>query len=160
MPKAAGEQSRSHPKSGRSPDIDVNKLDEAFNYIQQTSQHGGLLVVRHGYLVYERYFGRGNREALPELASCGKAFTSVAVGIMLKEKADLIPNGLDEKVYTAKVSAGRIFPVDDPRKSEITLGQLLSMSAGIRGTNPVYVKGVRQVWENPTDRQRPLVYDR
>ena len=36
--------------------IDINKLDEAFNYIQQTSQHGGLLVVRHGYLVYERYF--------------------------------------------------------------------------------------------------------
>jgi CubicO group peptidase (beta-lactamase class C family) len=130
--------------------IDVNKLDGAFNYIQQTSQHGGLLVVRHGYLVYERYFGRGNREALPELASCGKAFTSVAVGIMLKEKADLIPNGLDEKVYSAKYLPAEYFPVDDPRKSEITLGQLLSMSAGIRGTNPVYVKGVRKVWENPT----------
>jgi CubicO group peptidase (beta-lactamase class C family) len=130
--------------------IDVNKLDEAFQYIQQTSQHGGLLVVRHGYLVYERYFGRGNREALPELASCGKAFTSVAVGIMLKEKADLIPNGLDEKVYNPKYLPAEFFPVDDPRKSEITLGQLLSMSAGIRGTNPVYVKGIRQNWENPT----------
>src|SRR5258707_783345 len=57
--------------------IDTRKLDETFEYIQQTSQHGGLLVVRHGYLVYERYFGRGHREALPELASCGKAFTSV-----------------------------------------------------------------------------------
>lgn len=55
------------------------KLGEAFEYVQNTSQHGGLLVVRHGYLVYERYFGRGDREALPELASCGKAFTSVAV---------------------------------------------------------------------------------
>src|SRR5580658_9647812 len=54
--------------------LDAGKLDEAFNYVQQTSQHGGLLVVRHGYLVYEKYFGRGNREALPELASCGKAF--------------------------------------------------------------------------------------
>ena len=28
--------------------IDTAKLDEAFNYIQLTSQHGGLLVVRHG----------------------------------------------------------------------------------------------------------------
>src|SRR6476469_4259888 len=82
--------------------IDRQKLDEAYDYVQNTSQHGGLLVVRHGYLVYERYFGRGNREALPELASCGKAFTSAAVGIMLKEKADLIPSGLDEKVDTAK----------------------------------------------------------
>lgn len=130
--------------------IDVGKLDEAFHYIQQTSQHGGLLVVRHGYLVYERYFGRGHREALPELASCGKAFTSVAVGIMLKEKADRIPHGLDEKVYDPKYLPAEYFPVDDPRKSQITLGQLLSMSAGIRGTNPVYVKGVRQEWENPT----------
>lgn len=130
--------------------IDVSRLDETFNYIQQTSQHGGLLVVRHGYLVYERYFGRGNREALPELASCGKAFTSVAVGIMLRDKASLIPKGVDEKVYNSNYLPAPYFPVDDPRKSQITLGQLLSMSAGIRGTNPVYVKGVRQTWDQPT----------
>jgi hypothetical protein len=37
--------------------IDVQKLDEAFDYVQQTSQHGGLLVVRNGYLIYEKYFG-------------------------------------------------------------------------------------------------------
>jgi CubicO group peptidase (beta-lactamase class C family) len=130
--------------------LDVGKLDQAFDYAQQTSQHGGLLVVRHGYLVYERYFGRGAREALPELASCGKAFTSVAVGMVLKDKAKDIPNGLDEKVYNPKYLPNEYFPVDDPRKSDITLGQLLSMSAGVRGTNPVYVKGVRQTWENPT----------
>ena len=135
--------------------IDTKKLDEAFDYVQQTSQHGGLLVVRHGYLVYERYFGRGNREALPELASCGKAFTSIATGIMLKEKASLIPNGLDEKVFTPKYLPAEYFPIDDPRKSEISLGQLLSMSAGMRGTNPVYVKGVRQTWEKPTEDNGP-----
>jgi len=135
--------------------IDTGKLDQAFQYIQQTSQHGGLLVVRHGYLVYERYFGRGHREALPELASCGKAFTSVAVGIMLKEKASLIPNGLDEKVFTPKYFPAEFFPLDDPRKAQISLGQLLSMSAGIRGTNPVYVRGVRQTWEQPTEDNGP-----
>ena len=135
--------------------IDTRKLDEAFEYVQQTSQHGGLLVVRKGYLVYERYFGRGDREALPELASCGKAFTSLAVGIMLKDKASLIPNGLDEKVFTSKYLPSQYFPLDDPRKAEISLGQLLSMSAGIRGTNPVYVKGVRQTWEKPTEDNGP-----
>ena len=138
------------PAIKKATGFDVNKLDDAFTYIQQTSQHGGLLVVRHGHLVYERYFGRGHREALPELASCGKAFTSIAVGIMLKEKASLIPSGLDEKVYNAKYLPAEYFPVDDARKSQINLGQLLSMSAGIRGTNPVYVKGVRQTWEQPT----------
>jgi CubicO group peptidase (beta-lactamase class C family) len=135
--------------------IDMRKLDEAFTYIQDTSQHGGLLVVRHGYLVYERYFGRGNREALPELASCGKAFTSVATGIMLREKADLIPHGLDEKVFTPKYLPAEYFPLDDPRKAEITLGQLLSMSAGLRGINPVYVHGVKQIWDNPTEDNGP-----
>jgi CubicO group peptidase (beta-lactamase class C family) len=129
--------------------IDKQKLDEAFDYVQNTSQHGGLLVVRHGYLVYERYFGRGNREALPELASCGKAFTSVAVGIMLREKASLIPNGLDEKVFSPNYLPSGYFPLDDPRKAEISLGQVLSMSAGIRGTNPMYVNGVRKMMESP-----------
>jgi len=66
-------------KIAKTAGVDKQKLDEAFEYVQNTSQHGGLLVVRHGCLVYERYFGRGDREALPELASCGKAFTSVAV---------------------------------------------------------------------------------
>jgi CubicO group peptidase (beta-lactamase class C family) len=135
--------------------VDVQKLDETFQYIQQTSQHGGLLVLRHGWLVYERYFGRGDREALPELASIGKAFTSLAVGIMMKEKASLIPNGLDEKVFTPKYMPSDIFPLDDPRKAEITMGQLLSMSAGIRGTNPVYINGKKQTWENPASDNGP-----
>src|SRR5262249_25567962 len=43
--------------------MDLKKLDEAFEYASRSSQHGGLLVVRHGWLVYERYYGRGNREA-------------------------------------------------------------------------------------------------
>ena len=142
-------------KIRKTAQVDTAKLDAAFDYIQQTSQHGGLLVVRHGYLVYERYFGRGHREALPELASCGKAFTSLAVGIMLKEKAAAIPDGLDEKVFSPKFLPGLTLPLDDPRKAEISLGQLLSMSAGVRGTNPVYVKGVRQTWEQPTEDNGP-----
>lgn len=135
--------------------IDVAKLDAAFDYVQQTSQHGGLLVVRHGQLVYERYFGRGHREALPELASCGKAFTTVAVGIMMKEKPALFPNGLDQKVMSSTYLPEQYFPLDDPRKAEISLGQLLAMSGGFRGTNPVYVKGVRQTWEKPTEDNGP-----
>ena len=142
-------------KIAKTGGMDKAKLDAAFDYVQKTTQHGGLLVVRHGHLVYERYFGRGNREALPELASCGKAFTSLAMGIALREKKDLIPDGLDQKVYTPKYLPAEYFPLDDPRKAEITLGQVLAMSAGIRGTNPVYVKGVRQTWEKPTEDNGP-----
>ena len=66
--------------------MDLKKLDQAFEYASRSSQHGGLLVVRHGWLVYERYYGRGNREANPATASVGKAYTSIACGIMLAEK--------------------------------------------------------------------------
>lgn len=135
--------------------LDTKKLDEAFDYIQSTSQHGGLLVVRHGYLVYERYFGRGHRDALPELASCGKAFTTVAVGMMMKDKPALFPNGLDQKAFTPQLMPPEAFPLNDPRKAEISLGQLLSMSAGLKGVNPVYVNGKREQWPEPTEDNGP-----
>ncbi|MEZ5353199.1 MAG: serine hydrolase [Bryobacteraceae bacterium] len=135
--------------------VDANKLNAAFEYVKGTSPHGGLLVVHKGHLVYERYFGRGHREAFPELASVGKAFTSLATGIMLGEYASKFPHGLDQKVFTPDYLPAEAFPLDDPRKKEITLGQLLSMSAGLRGTNPVYVKGVRQTWEKPTEDNGP-----
>lgn len=120
--------------------MDTQKLDHAFEYASRSSQHGGLLVARHGWLVYERYYGRGNREAIPAMASVGKALTSIACGIMLHEKRDLFPDGLGQKVFTEKYLP-EAFPLDDPRKAEITLGQLLTMAAGLHGEggNPGFV---------------------
>lgn len=82
--------------------MDLRRLDQAFEFEKETSQHGGLLVVRHGYLVYERYFGKGNREAHPDMASIGKAFASISCGILLQEKRDQIPDGLETKVFSEK----------------------------------------------------------
>jgi CubicO group peptidase (beta-lactamase class C family) len=131
--------------------MDLSRLDQAFEFEKETSQHGGLLVVRHGYLVYEKYFGKGNREAHPDMASIGKAFTSVSCGIMLKEKHDQIPDGLDTRVFTEKYLP-EAFPLSDPSKADIKLGQLLSMSSGMHGegTNPGIVNGVDQKLEPVT----------
>jgi CubicO group peptidase (beta-lactamase class C family) len=128
--------------------MDLGRLDQAFEFEKETSQHGGLLVVRHGYLVYEKYFGKGNREAHPDMASIGKAFTSVSCGIMLKEKHDQIPEGLDTRVFTDKYLP-EAFPLSDPAKADIKLGQLLSMSSGMHGegSNPGIVNGVDQKLE-------------
>src|SRR5579863_1714070 len=68
---------------------------------------------------------------------------------MLDEKRDLIPNGLDEKVFTPRYMPPDIFPLEDPAKAEIRLGQLLAMSAGIRGTNPGYVHGQKVMLDPP-----------
>ena len=112
--------------------MDAHKLDQAYDLTQRCTQNGGLLVVRHGYLVLEKYFGRAHRNANPDMASTGKAFTSIACGIMLHEFHDKIPDGLDTKVFTEKYLP-EAFPLDDPRKADITLGQLLCMTAGYNG---------------------------
>ena len=112
--------------------MDVKKLDQAYDLTQRATQNGGLLVVRHGYLVYEKYFGRAHRNANPDMASTGKAYTSIACGIMLSEFKDKIPDGLETKVFT-KEFLPEAFPLDDPRKAQIMLGQLLCMSAGYNG---------------------------
>src|SRR5262245_62636890 len=133
--------------------MDLKKLDQAFEYASRSSQHGGLLVVRHGWLVYEHYYGRGNREANPVSASVGKAYTSIACGIMLAEKKAQIPEGLDTRVFNDKYMP-EAMPLDDPAKADITLGQLLSMSAGLHGegSNPGFVDGVPSVKLTPVPR--------
>jgi CubicO group peptidase (beta-lactamase class C family) len=61
---------------------------------------------------------------------------------MLKEFQEKIPQGLDTKVFTPQYLP-EAFPLDDPRKAEITLGQLLCMSAGYHaeGGGPGVVMG-------------------
>lgn len=122
--------------------MDLSRLDQAFEFEKETSQHGGLVVVRHGYLVYEKYFGKGNREAHPDMASIGKAFTSISCGIILQEKRDQIPEGLETRVFTEKYLP-EAFPLSDPSKADIKLGQLLSMTSGMHGdgNNPGIVHG-------------------
>jgi CubicO group peptidase (beta-lactamase class C family) len=133
--------------------MDLTRLDYAFDYASRSSQHGGLLVVRHGYLVYEKYYGKGNREALPAEASVGKAYTSIACGIMLKEKHDLIPDGLETKVFTRQYLPESL-PLSDPRKAEIKLGHLLSMASGMHGEggNPGFVNFEPSVKLEPAPR--------
>ena len=117
--------------------MDPLKLDSAFDFVRTTTDNGGLLVVKNGYLVYEKYFGKGQREATPNLGSCGKSFTSIAVGILMDERPDLFPKGLNQKIFTPDYLPFNAFPLPDSRMADIQLGQLLSFTAGIRGNNPV-----------------------
>src|SRR5579859_4273671 len=133
--------------------MDVARLDQAFAYASHSSQHGGLLVARHGWLVYEKYYGRGNREAVPAMASVGKALVSIGCGIMLADKHGMFPDGLNQKVFTEKYLP-EAFPLDDPRKADILLGQLLSMAAGFHGegSNPGFVEFEPSVRLDPLPR--------
>lgn len=123
--------------------LDLSKLEALFEELAGSTKNGGLLVVRHGWLAFERYFGYGSREARPNLASCGKSFTSIAVGILMAEHPELFPDGLDQKIFTPVYLPPEAFPLTDPAKAEIKLGQLLAFSAGIRGNSPARTAGKR-----------------
>lgn len=81
--------------------IDLDRLEQAYHATERSNtENGGLVVIRKGYLVLEKYFGKAHRNANPDMASTGKAFTSIACGVMLQEYQSKIPEGLDTKVYT------------------------------------------------------------
>jgi len=116
--------------------MDMPKLEQAWDFTQRCTQNGGLLVVRKGWLVFEKYYGRASRDANPDMASTGKAYTSIACGIMCTEFRDRIPQGLGTKVFTPQFLPEAFSAdgtLDDPRRAEITLGQLLCMSGGYTG---------------------------
>jgi len=121
--------------------LDWEKLDEAFAVMQQQTRNGGLFVVRHGWLAYARWFGKGHPKASPNLASCGKSFTSVAMGILLHEHPEYFPMGLNTRVYNPEYLPAEAFPLKDERKADIKLGELLAFTAGIRGNSPGFVHG-------------------
>ena len=84
-----------------------------------------LLVVKNGYLVFEQYYSWGSQYRQSVVHSVTKSVTSALIGIAL-EKGYL--KSLDQKLV-------EFFPEyvtddQDPRKKEITLRHLLTMSAG------------------------------
>ena len=85
-----------------------------------------VLIVQHGYLVFEAYAGEYDPEALEGLHSMTKSVTSALIGIALKEG---YLDTLDQKVMA-------LFPeyasLDmDRRIEEITIEHLLTMTSGL-----------------------------
>jgi len=111
-------------------------LEEAWAYVSGLSANSSLVVIRHGRLAFERYQGKATRDSNRDMHSCGKAFTSVAVGILMAEYPELFPDGLHTNVYTPKHLPPEAFPYEDARRAAIRLGHLLSMTSGLRGNNP------------------------
>jgi CubicO group peptidase (beta-lactamase class C family) len=84
-----------------------------------------LLVVRHGYLVYERYWN-GDPGTGQEAFSVTKSFTSALVGIAL---GDHHLKSLNQTV--GELLAAHLPPKADPRLRQVTVQQLLTMTSGL-----------------------------
>jgi CubicO group peptidase (beta-lactamase class C family) len=87
-----------------------------------------LLIVRHGYLVYERYFNGYNSETLHPLYSVTKSVTSILIGIIIDQR----------KLTGVDVPLLPLFPEYlelqnlDTNKQAISVEDVLTMRAGFQ----------------------------
>ncbi len=114
--------------------MDAAKLDVAVEKLQQDGFRDidSLLVVRKGALVLEyykdpHYYGREYRHAW---RSVSKSVTAMVVGLVVEQGR--IP-GVDVPVRNL-ISEFVDGKVDDPRKDELTLEQVLTMTTGFEWT--------------------------
>jgi CubicO group peptidase (beta-lactamase class C family) len=85
----------------------------------------GLLVIKNGYLVAEKYFNGGSIEQKGHVQSVTKSYTSALVGIALDQGC---LTNLDQKMMDFFPEfAGQI---SDPRKQQITIRDMLQMRSG------------------------------
>jgi CubicO group peptidase (beta-lactamase class C family) len=85
----------------------------------------GLLVVKNGHLVAEKYFNEGSVEQEARIQSATKSIASALVGIALEQGC---LTSVEQKMLDSFPEvAGKI---TDPRKEQITIRQMLQMRAG------------------------------
>jgi CubicO group peptidase (beta-lactamase class C family) len=90
-----------------------------------------VLVVRHGYLVYEHYWQGRTASDGNDVQSVTKSVVSALVGIALGEGK---LKGLDQTV--GELLARHLPPDATPRVARVTLEQLLTMTSGLAGDDP------------------------
>jgi CubicO group peptidase (beta-lactamase class C family) len=112
--------------------MDPQVLDDLDTQVpERYPQVRSFLVVRHGYLVYERYWHGFDAADGQELHSITKSIISALVGIAL---GDHHLKSLEQTV--GELLAPHLPKHADPRVRAITVRQLLTMTGGLPGDDP------------------------
>ena len=105
--------------------LDPERVAELYLNAAELETLYGLLVIKNGYLVAERYFNKGTVEQKALLQSASKSVVSALVGIALDQGC---LSSVDQKMLDFfPESAGQIA---DSRKAQITIRHMLQMRAG------------------------------
>jgi CubicO group peptidase (beta-lactamase class C family) len=133
----AGWRTAAPAEQGMDPAV-VGELDAKVSgsYPQVRS----LLIVRHGYLVYERYWHGLDASDGHDSFSVTKSITSALVGIARKDRH---LRGLEQTV--GELLADHLPGNADPRLRRVTIRQLLTMTAGLAGDDASQ-GGDNQAW--------------
>ena len=105
-------------------------MEAVMRVAEATPDLRSLVVARHGRVLLQRVLRGPGLEAPTNIKSASKTIVASLIGIALARGA---LTGLDQPV--APLLAGRIPPDADPRVRDITIGDLLSMRAGLEGTS-------------------------
>ena len=144
--------------------MDPAKLQAALAFAPQHSNTQGILVLRHGYVVGERYVGSFTVDSRHESYSVAKGFSSALVGIAIG--AGLL-SGVNEPICKHYPAWG--CGANDP-KSKITVAHAMNVTTGIQwqedwrvgapGPNDAYSPNIldlvlsRPVVDEPGTKQR------
>ncbi len=113
--------------------VDLGRLQAARAWNVHFGVPTSLVIIRRGYLVAEWHEHGAGAPTSYNIHSCSKSFTGTAYGILFEmARRGELPGdiGLDTPAY-AHIPEG--YPLTDPRKAQITLRHLLSMSSNIPG---------------------------
>ncbi len=107
--------------------MDAGKLAQMLDAVRvQELRLFSLLVIRHGYIVSETYFGSSDQQTARELYSCTKSFVGTLVGIAV-DRGEIESVGQP----VARLLPGRVFRNGSPEKDALTLENLLTMTSGL-----------------------------
>jgi len=119
--------------------MDAGKIDQMIGWMRASNlEFHAVVLLRGGALVREEYFPGWNRGSTQNVYSCTKSVLSALCGIAQGEGR--LP-AVDARALAFLPSGSP--PAADPRAAEITLDQLLSMSAGLPFMRAVDMAGAR-----------------
>ncbi len=121
-------QGRWYSASPATLGFDANKLAAAITNIGRMRGVQGLLLVRKGYLVSERYWRGGGRDKPHNLKSASKSVISTLVGIAIANGYLRLDHTISDLLPVAKLPK-------DSAKRGITVYHLLTMTSGLTSTS-------------------------
>ena len=110
----------------REKNMDSEKLEEMLEFIEEDFYYDSIVLVRHGYIVLEKYYFSYGSDDLHHLWSSTKSFISTLVGIALDEG---LIGSINDKMLD--YFPNKTISIYDPRRENITVEHLLTMSSGI-----------------------------
>ncbi len=111
--------------------MDAALLQQMLDAIdEQNLNIDGVVVVRNGYIVTEKYYPPDKQDTLHDMYSITKSVVSALVGIAIHEGHI---NSVDDPVLA--FFPERTFENDDALERSITLEHLLTMSSGLAGND-------------------------